>query len=608
MDEASKLVSDLQDKLAELDHKVWQYRREMAAEFTKYAEDILHNAPQGTSETVLKAIASDIKKYESLSLDAAGWTESFQTGNSEGSERTVPSYFTNTTNPNSFDRSEGDIEIPRSPHEREKEFRGIFTPPYLPLLDSESKNERRSSREQLSPAINNGKQKEVERMSGHSSPDIRPLTPSPELRRIPPPRRRNTDEVSLVSVASDHSETPGRRSALRRLSSNSAKAQSPRRVRFDVEGSEVLPSSSPRPSESISTTDIPSEVRLLSDYSDDEGGSEQVEDIESPLVPKRVSSSQALRALSSQPYDDHTEWTTLSAPPDGSASIAGLSSTEDGSDDEKLEISNGKQTSTPGSSSKSISIPTQTAHQPSEADIDDDEVETVSDDEENFGIAPLKRTSKSESATILSPIDGPNIDEDKTPTSATRSPSKSAFELEPTSYSSGDKGIQDTNFDDDDDDELFPFDENIQTRGLPDSTHDESDSEDPPSPIVEIEDEKESSKAQPIQQSISPPIMLPIYDTPKPPVKPVNGIVGSYKGRTFGFPVASDEVQARVANVNVNSFVGSLNGNSGMDESDVRSFRESFRNGLGSFTGAPKTMSERMMMEDLLEAEQTAQP
>ena len=57
MDEATRLVSELQQKLSELDHKVWQYRQDMASEFTKYAENVLRDVPKDVSETVSKAIA-----------------------------------------------------------------------------------------------------------------------------------------------------------------------------------------------------------------------------------------------------------------------------------------------------------------------------------------------------------------------------------------------------------------------------------------------------------------------------------------------------------------------------------------------------------------------
>lgn len=602
MDEASRLVSELQGKLAELDHRVWQYQRDMAAEFTKYTEDVLRNVPKDVSETVAKAIANDIKNHRSLHLGALDTIESCRAGNSDGSGSATWLSLGKLHN-RSIGEEEGVEEVPRSPHEREKEFRGVFTPSYLPLLDSTSRNERRSSADEPSPSLGIVKEREMEHSSVDASTDTRSLTATPELRRPPTPKRRNTDEASVASVASDHSDGPTRRSALRRYSSNSAKLQSPRRVRFDFAGSEVLPSASPQPEESLLAADV-SSSHAFSDSSDDEGGAEQIEDIDSPPAPKRISSSQALRALSRGPLeDDGTVWTTVSAPPDGSPSVAGLRGSDDGSDDEEED----NDVQTYGSGDASESIPAVDVHRPFDMDDTRDDVDTVSDDDDAIDMPPLRRTQKSQAATILSPIDVPNIDDNKTPTSATRSHSKPAFDLEGLTHShtiTG-KGDQDSRLDDDLDD-VFQFDENTAHRDLPDSERDESSFDALPSPDNDKNEEKEHTEQEFGKYSSSPPLMIPIGHAPKP-VKPMNGVVGSYKGKSFSMPVVSDEIQAKVASVNVNSFVGSLNGRSGMDESDVRSFRESFR-GAGSFTGTPRSMSERMMMEDLMDAEQAARP
>jgi len=70
--------------------------------------------------------------------------------------------------------------------------------------------------------------------------------------------------------------------------------------------------------------------------------------------------------------------------------------------------------------------------------------------------------------------------------------------------------------------------------------------------------------------------------------------------------IVSDEIHAQAASLGaMNSFVGSVNGRSGLDESDVQSFRAS--GGVGSFSGTPRSMSERMMMDDLLEADEARQ-
>jgi hypothetical protein len=62
-------------------------------------------------------------------------------------------------------------------------------------------------------------------------------------------------------------------------------------------------------------------------------------------------------------------------------------------------------------------------------------------------------------------------------------------------------------------------------------------------------------------------------------------------------PIVSPEIHAKAEALgDMSSFVGSVHGTSGLDETDVLSFRNS-----GVFSGTPKSMSERMYMDDLKE-------
>ena len=607
MDEASRLVLELQQKLSELDHKVWQYRRDMASEFTKYAENVLRDVPKDVSETVSKAIAESMKSCKSLNPDGLQSIESCATGTESLPNRVengATSYFTNSTTTIPYQGGDQEVESPRSPHEREKEFQGLFTPSYLPLLDSTSRNERRSSYQpQPSPSLEaKSKGKDMEPPHADGSTDTRSLAPSPELRRPDTPKRKNTDEWS---VSSDVSDGPVRRSALRR-SSSSSKGLSPRRVRFDVAGEEVLPTASPLPAQSILAEDIP--PTSFGTNSDEEAVSEQVEDIDD-VLPKRISSSQALRALSRGPLeDDGTQWTTVSAPPDGSASVPAVSGIPQGDSEEDLFI-NGKK---PGvhfeASTEPLTIPekavqitpTDNPSHKSGDNVHDDE--TPSDDE-MLDMPPLKpmRGSKS-AATILSPINPPNIDHNKSPTAATKSPNKPFFGLDDFISKQAENG-EDFKFLEDEHEELFHFDENNETndqRSPPEEEHVDTDSDSPVSPIVGREPLGIS------EFSRSPAREVPKPAAPKPANAPSKGVVGSYKGRPFSMPIVSDEIHAQAASLGaMNSFVGSVNGRSGLDESDVQSFRAS--SGIGSFSGTPKSMSERMMMDELLEAEEANQ-
>jgi hypothetical protein len=77
------------------------------------------------------------------------------------------------------------------------------------------------------------------------------------------------------------------------------------------------------------------------------------------------------------------------------------------------------------------------------------------------------------------------------------------------------------------------------------------------------------------------------------------GSVGSYKGRSITMPVVvNPDIHELVASQGeFNTFVGGLDGRSGVDEGDLNSFRQSLTP-IG-FSGTPRSMTERMMMEDM---------
>ncbi len=628
MDEAAKLVSELQHKLAELDQKVWQYRRDMASEFDKYAESLLRGVPKEVSETVSQSIAASMRECKSLYPDGARSIESSGSIQANGAGQSQPSILPIKAASQRRDKDEAD-ESPQSPqHEREKEFQGLFTPSYLPLLDSTSRNERRSSPDPPpSPRQGlKGKQTEMDPLTVNASTDTRSLTTSPELRRPATPKRRNTDEVS---VASDWSDGPTRRSALRR-SSSSSKGHSPRRVRFDVAGEEVsgtahfrprgalkafttdqetgascpqgesdanstqvLPTASPLPFKSILVEDIPPSSFVPD--SDEEAGSEQIENVdESP--PKRISSSQALRALSRSPLvDDGTQWTTVTAPPDGSASVA-TSNDFQGSPDDELEMRNNtseanilQPLNVAAASVNSVEAPIEMK--------DGEQAETPSDDE-LLDMPPLRRQSASP-ASMLSPIDPPDITGNKSPTASTRSPGKPLHSLETIGgipQTAGTLSLdEEYNHDD-----LFDFDDDNEEKSPPALQQEEDESEESPaeSPVSPI---KEAGPPSQYSRSPARDIVRPTLAA-APASK---GVMGSYKGHPFTMPIVSPEVHAQAASLgDVNSFVGSVHGRSGLDESDQQSFRASLRNVGVPFSGTPRSMSERLLMDDIMEAEE----
>lgn len=614
MDEATRLVCELQGKLAALDNKVLQYRRDMAEEFTKYAEELLRNVGEDVSEKVSKSIAESLKDYKLLGLDAIGST-TVESGNSSGNGGANSAGRLQTKWPvpgqrqDRGDEEEETEEIPRSPHEREIEFQGLFTPAYLPLLDSSDRNERRANDTQ-SPILLEGKQKGKEKSMdmGHvdASTDTRSLTSTPEPPKPPIPIRKNTDEVSLASSELSESGII-RRSALRRssTSSNTARA-SPRRVRFDVEGEEVLPTESPYSSQLSMAQDLPASYQSLDDDSDEEGGSQQIEDIEERPPTRRISSSQRLQQLSRSPLidDENVQWTTVSAPPDGSASVA-TSGVESSSDD--LLFANGSSrghvdeaeaesqkdstfTGPPLQDSSLIQIPTPGPNL-EDFDTNNDQASESSDSEDDFLNMSSSRSTKPyryESSTDHPP-----------PLPSPTTSKKLSLEAAAARKQSAETSRK-LRFSDDDDDDLFAFDEREPTR-RPESDHDDSPSPPPSPPATESKPKKSIASPPGYAQSPAREIMRP----PPDPRRNINSMssVGSYKGHPFSMPIASEYMQAQAASVGeVNMFVGSVHGRTGLDESDPIGFRLSLGNADYS-KGDPKTMQERMARDEYKERE-----
>ncbi|KAJ2987224.1 hypothetical protein NUW58_g4624 [Xylaria curta] len=75
MDDTTTLVSELLNKLADLDQKVYNYRQDMANEFQRYSRHLLHDVPEHVSTQVEEAVADKLHNYSALSpafaLDSA---------------------------------------------------------------------------------------------------------------------------------------------------------------------------------------------------------------------------------------------------------------------------------------------------------------------------------------------------------------------------------------------------------------------------------------------------------------------------------------------------------------------------------------------------------
>jgi hypothetical protein len=623
MDEASRLVSELQSKLAALDDKVARYQRDMASEFTKYAADLLRNVSKDVSEDVSRRIAQSVDEYPSLNLKP-GIVESCASATSSSNGGGAGALNVESINTGHMgNRQDDDDESSRSPHEREKEFQGLFTPFYLPLLDSNDRNERRSgseSRAIVADPASETKDMETETVKVDASTDTRSLSGTPEAPRPPLPKRRNTDEVS--SGSSEFGEGIHRRSALRRSSTSSTRT-SPRRVRFEVEGEEVLPTSSPYSSELTMTRDLPPTYQILNEdleELEDVAQSEQIEDVDEEPPPRRVSSSQALRALSRSPFvDDGTQWTTVTAPPDGSASIAISDNssalfTQSSADD--VSFTNGSaRASLEDNMASSVSVSpmstftsqnttansrtSQTTKMPSSHDIldrHDAHDPEYSSDEDDMLDMPALTSMKGKRSTAAQPTSPSSATSPMRSPNATNRPGMVSLTVQEGAIKKDDNEVGTLRFSAEDEDEMFSFEEN----------------EHRPSPTEPEEEGPESSSP------ISPPSATSADDVhedavlSKSPARPIvnaasrreggsssGGVAGSVKGHPFQTPIVSPEMHEEMAKMgDFNSFVGSVHGRSGMDDCDPVTFRNSIGKPTYMNDKPPKTMQDRMAHDD----------
>ncbi|KAK1640175.1 hypothetical protein BDP81DRAFT_419491 [Colletotrichum phormii] len=628
MDDATRLIGDLHQKLADLDHKVAAYRQDMALEFHRYSHQLLQNIPQHTKAEVDRQVAASFDNYPALrpalgqSLNtplrdiglpdsppppqSTQDTENLTEGHSNpGNPREPPPpSSTSTFTPPSVLPHAGTAALtsPDSVYDRERDrgFHGLFTPSYLPLLDSSHEAPTPASNQlPIPPPISNSAaiQDDMGRRKSsqtHEQPAIQVSVAATQTPERPNHERRATDDTTS-SGASEQSESKVRRSALRRSSSGIKPPASPRRVRFEFEGGEVLPTASPQSSEpslvqshtlANSKSPPPSEDEsmsvesLLGPDEDDSGP-----------PPKKVSSSQALRALSRAPLDANTVWTVVNA--EAQDKENGSMATSDS--ETSLQPSDSVGTlPKPQSPPKTTLVERKRAPEPLRpvspervSRRDDDEEDSDGSSSDDGFLAMAKPKSFANKKAILSPL--------------SRSPTRTATApYSPTRDKSGshndDKLVtQSDEPEDEDDEDMFHF-EGLSAPPKPRAR---------PAPIQEEEEEEEEEEEtasnEPVTQTLystSPAVFIPKPVEPAIPAHLISGSVGSFRGRPVIMPVVKNpDVYQRAASLgDVSSFIGGLDGRSGVDDGDLSSYRASV--GQALFSGTPRSLTERMMMEE----------
>ncbi|KAK4149800.1 hypothetical protein C8A00DRAFT_46658 [Chaetomidium leptoderma] len=599
MDDAARLVSELHVKLTELDGKVAAYQRDMLAEFHKHLDECLKKYPNHVSSEISRAIAESMSKgrYPALSPTARDVPDSPAIDrNARDGRKSPPPILRHT--------SGTPKESPRSPHARETEFQGLFTPTYLPLLEHDDRAYRSPP---MSPpptsegpalALSTANLKKVEEtkqavLGGHDS------------RRVAV--RRLTD-MSSSSFDSSSSDSKVRRSALRR-SSSSIKGSS-RRVRFEFEGEEVFPASS--------SPQAPATTLAL------ESGEEfQPEEAETPAAlatenesaaaayagtslldvegeedwlprPRKVSSTQALQALTRSPLEEGTVWTQVDPDPDaeepakmnGEKQPASARDRPSKVDSQATIRANGAEggywNGQLGSHMDGVAVD----------DDDDDEDENASDDE----FLSMRPKGKSPSPAATTPFARPS----QGPATASAASSSRTTPSEPNG----------TGKVEDDQDPFFNFDDeggpatSPSQKYLPDA---ESDDEDTPSPgqrTAAREPSGEASAAQAVPFSPSAALF--------------GHSIGSYMGKSMTInPIKDPKLYDEIASMkDVHLFVGSMKDAPFDVGSLSRGAAAAANGGLGSYTassfargatmGGPRSFTERLALEDEMERRRAA--
>ncbi|KAL2112410.1 hypothetical protein VUR80DRAFT_7647 [Thermomyces stellatus] len=696
-DDASRLIAGLEEKLADLDQKVSAYRQDLADEFTRHSQRVLRDLPEPVSATIQRKVALSMHKYPAISpalapilaradspkpafgtapaMDAAAASiDAAGAGTGLGATASTSTAATTASRPADHEVSHAASGLPRpatpprrasppavtgdlgqmsdSPDDREADLRGVFTPTFLPLLDT-SIDRMRSPPTPPKPwskkhmATTTPMDASEPPRMGSDGPRLSSSPLPTQLPVRPATVRRATDDLSNSSVLSDKSDSKSRRSALRRSSSLS-KPQSPRRVRFEVAGTEVLPTSSPS-SSSPDVTQPPSDAGYTAPTLEEEDDSARPDSVTSILglmdaeddepPPKKVSSTQALRALSKLPLDSDTVWMPVTQDSntdhDSEGQVADAVEPNSSLKSEISRCTNRRPPTPPPRRPAPFEIgqktrlgnPLQQAVESWQDDGDSDD----SSDGDFLSIAKPKsfankKVSKPTRLKSPSPEGSRPVTSRRATTDAVPKLSKGS-EAPPlaTSFSKGDASqgkatppgattsLPAMSAEEEDQDvapdysEVFDFEasEGMSARPpTPPGDRSDSDTEDTPplprqplhmhstSPAVNIPQAPPSHKPASSDDAVpSTPVNVPTSVSKSTPT------VGSYKGRPVTMPVVVDPSVHEQAQAlgDFSTFVGGLDGRTGMDDGDMSSFRASLAN---ISIGTGKSFMERMMMEE----------
>ncbi|TGJ88339.1 hypothetical protein E0Z10_g407 [Xylaria hypoxylon] len=600
MDDSATLVSELLNKLAELDQKVCDYRQGMAQEFQRYSHRLLQDAPEHVSVRVEKVLADELHNYPALGPLLALDSVSADLGRSavdrwpRRGRVSPPPVLPHTSGVPPNDITSGSPPDRDRDRDRDREFHGLFTPSFLPLLEVMQPNKTIPGPTAVSsPAP-------PQDSESNNTQEPFPHVQLDTIARRPDPVRRHTEETES-SINSDDSVLRTRRSALRRFSGGSTKdAQSPRRVRFDVEGEEVLPTvsppTSPRIYDLLTSPSPDDQATPIHEFLNHVVLEEEISILgNSPPRPKKISSTERLKALARSSTEDTSKWTVVGNMHD------------DDEEEEGLVMFNSKQKSKAPivelAPTTALKNGTGSHHIQNEGPEDlKNEIhsdQSIGEDEvmdEVPELTPLtsfkhkKRLSHQQQAPKLIIAERPkeNSGLQQVLLSKTTSPS-SALSLQ-SHYA---RDLEEEGFFEFDDDESVLQREARKTTAK--YIEEQPEVKEQATPLTANSAEGppitfySTSPAIPVAKPASPPPASPVSSVSKQ----IGASAGSYKGKPFIIGVVRNEELYKKASEmgDLAMFVGSVDGRSGVDASD------SYRQDPYCFNGTPRSLGERLMEE-----------
>ncbi|PWI74537.1 hypothetical protein PCL_07851 [Purpureocillium lilacinum] len=600
----ARLLGSLHHRLRQHELTIQATRRELLADFQQYYDGLLRGVPLHHAASIRSAItASFLSSYPTLRPELPP-IDSPPSGDPR------PAAF----QPPSRPPASGSAVAPGSPREREHELQGLFTPTYLPLLDDFPTLPRPadppapgsppgSSHSTPLPGMElqgtasdpaAADDKPGEQRVEYAASSDRPATPAQLFNVSTWPNSRAADDTRS-SISSDKSDSKPTKSALRRSSSISKPPQSPRRVRFEFMGAEVLPTTSPQPSEFIAprppSPESDDDARFSSNLGGQVGEEEDEEAHAAP--PRKVSSSDALRALSRAPLDEGTVWTVVNPDEDEAASDipppapdAPVTKLDMGANSNPPTGLSGVRTENATKTEEDVSR-NGSNETPNMADSDND------DDSSDDGFLAMAKTRKSKPLQTAVPTSPPAFKD-----------SNSTSHIDDQAQKSDATAAAASDEEDDDDvegDDMFFFEAGGLSAPprprprppLPDLEEDEATEES----TTQDRDESDAQQADTDDAktslfATSPAVPIRHASRASPTVRFQPGSLGSYKGRPLMMPIVRDpEILAQANSVKESSLrVDGIDDEVAMAEGSPP-----------PFPSTPLSFRGRFIMEEMME-------